>query len=154
MPGIKIREARRDEYRAVAILFRLVRERCLPYLPRRYEPAADAAFFRDHVFTDCTVWLAEGAEILGFCAFRPGWVDHLYIHPDRHAQGLGRALLARAQAAEPMLQLWVFQRNHRAIRFYEAAGFRRVEATDGARNEEKTPDARYRWDRERPALAR
>ena len=147
MPGITIREARPDEHRAVAVLFRLVRERCLPYLPRLHEPAEDAAFFRDHVFTESTIWIAESEAILGFCAFRPGWVDHLYIHPDCHAQGLGRALLARAQAAQPILQLWVFQQNHHAIRFYEAAGFRRVEATDGARNEEKTPDACYRWDR-------
>jgi putative acetyltransferase len=145
MPGITIREARPDECRPVAILFRLVRDRCLPYLPRLHTPAEDAAFFRDHVFAECAVWVAERDGLLGFCAFRAGWVDHLYIHPDRHAQGLGQALLARAQSAQPMLQLRVFQQNRRAIRFYEAAGFRLVEETDGAHNEERVPDALYRW---------
>jgi len=146
MPRVAIRTARPEEYRQVATLFRLVRDISLPYLPQLHTPEAVAAFFRDHVFTECTIWLAETDEILGFCAFRPGWLDHLYIHPDRHHQGLGRALLARAQAAQPMLQLRVFQQNHRAIRFYEAAGFRLVALSDGSDNEEKTPDALYRWE--------
>ena len=45
------------------------------------------------------------------------------------------------------LQLWTFQRNLSARRFYEARGFALVEQTDGARNEEKEPDARYLWRR-------
>lgn len=146
MPDLSLRLARPDEHSQVARLFRQVRQRCLPYLPDLYTPDEDAAFFRDHVFADCVVWLAEDAEILGFCAFRTGWVDHLYIHPDRQCHGLGRALLARAQTENAMLQLWVFQQNLRATRFYEAAGFRLIERTDGSRNEEKTPDALYRWD--------
>jgi len=40
-----------------------------------------------------------------------------------------------------------FQRNARARRFYEARGFRLIEETDGARNEEREPDARYLWAR-------
>jgi hypothetical protein len=39
----------------------------------------------------------------------------------------------------------VFQRNIRARRFYESRGFHLVEETDGAANEEREPDARYRW---------
>ena len=45
------------------------------------------------------------------------------------------------------LQLWTFQRNAQARRFYEARGFVVVEQTDGAGNEEKEPDARYLWTR-------
>ena len=33
----------------------------------------------------------------------------------------------------------------RARRFYEHRGFRLVELTDGSENDEKTPDAHYRW---------
>ncbi len=47
------------------------------------------------------------------------------------------------------MQLWTFQRNARARRFYEARGFVPVEATDGSRNEEKEPDVRYLWRRGR-----
>ena len=42
-------------------------------------------------------------------------------------------------------QLWTFQDNARARRFYEARGFVAEEFTDGAGNEEKTPDVRYVW---------
>jgi GNAT superfamily N-acetyltransferase len=45
------------------------------------------------------------------------------------------------------LELWCFQANSRACRFYEARGFRAIRFTDGADNEEKTPDVRYRWER-------
>ncbi|WP_298279395.1 hypothetical protein [uncultured Bradyrhizobium sp.] len=44
-------------------------------------------------------------------------------------------------------QLWTFQRNARARRFYEARGFVAVEQTDGSRNEEQEPDVRYLWTR-------
>jgi hypothetical protein len=40
----------------------------------------------------------------------------------------------------------VFQRNMPARAFYEARGLRVVEATDGAANEEREPDVRYRWE--------
>jgi hypothetical protein len=40
-----------------------------------------------------------------------------------------------------------FSANRRARRFYEARGFALVRETDGAGNEEKGPDALYRWTR-------
>jgi hypothetical protein len=40
---------------------------------------------------------------------------------------------------------WTFQRNKAARRFYERHGFTLVRETDGARNEEKEPDAEYCW---------
>ncbi|MDP9464580.1 MAG: GNAT family N-acetyltransferase, partial [Actinomycetota bacterium] len=41
------------------------------------------------------------------------------------------------------LQLWTFESNDRARRFYERHGFTAVEFTDGAGNEERWPDVRY-----------
>ena len=45
------------------------------------------------------------------------------------------------------MELWCFQANPPARHFYEARGFRAIRFTDGADNEEKTPDVRYRWER-------
>jgi len=45
------------------------------------------------------------------------------------------------------LELWCFQANAYARRFYEARGFHVIRFTDGAHNEERTPDVRYRWAR-------
>jgi membrane-anchored protein YejM (alkaline phosphatase superfamily) len=43
------------------------------------------------------------------------------------------------------LQLWTFQVNGTARRFYERHGFLAVESTDGSGNEEGDPDVRYVW---------
>ena len=51
-----------------------------------------------------------------------------------------------AKDGNAQLDLWTFQANVQARRFYEHRGFRLVELTDGSANEEETPDARYRWD--------
>ena len=43
------------------------------------------------------------------------------------------------------LELWVFQKNEAARRFYERRGFHLVRLSDGARNMEQEPDALYEW---------
>src|SRR5439155_23763428 len=126
----QIIQAPTGDIEAVAHLFRLVRSACLSYLPDIHTPAEDLTFFRDGVFRTCEVWIAGTGEPEGFCAFRPGWVDHLYVRPDRHGQGLGTTLLGRAMQDNTQLQLWVVQRNTRAIRFYKARGFRLVRQID------------------------
>jgi hypothetical protein len=73
----RIRRASPADIEPVARIFREIRLACLPYLPDLHSPAQDLAFFRDHVFAECDIWLAEAASLAGFCAFRVGWVDHL-----------------------------------------------------------------------------
>ena len=135
-----IRRAQAGDAESVARLFRAVRRACLPYLPDLHTAAEDLAFFRDRVFAECEVWVAQADTLDGFIAFRTGWVDHLYVRPECHRQGLGKALLALAMKRHAPLRLWVFQRNTAAIGFYRARGFRAIERTDGARNEEREPD--------------
>jgi GNAT superfamily N-acetyltransferase len=130
---------------AVARLHRHVRSTCLPFLPELHTPDEDLQFFRGVVFAQCEVWVAGDAAIDGFIAFRAGWVDHLYVRPDCQRRGVGIALLAQAMQAHPLLRLWTFQRNDTAIRFYVARGFREIERTDGARNEEREPDLLMEW---------
>lgn len=130
----------------VARLFRVVRRACLPYLPEMHAPDEDLGFFRDRVFAECEMWVAQAGEVDGFIAFRKSWVDHLYIRPERHRRGLGKTLLAIAMRTQVPLRLWVFQRNTAAICFYRACGFREIERTDGGRNEEREPDMLMEWD--------
>ena len=67
--------------------------------------------------------------------------------PTAQRRGIGTDLLDVAKSKFARLQLWTFQRNGQARRFYEARGFVLVEETDGAGNEEREPDARYLWSR-------
>ncbi|MBB4373583.1 GNAT superfamily N-acetyltransferase [Bradyrhizobium sp. cir1] len=68
--------------------------------------------------------------------------------PVAQGRGVGTELLDIAKRACDRLELWTFQRNALARRFYETRGFALVEQTDGARNEEKEPDVRYLWTRQ------
>ncbi len=93
-------------------------------------------------------WLAsDGDGVVAMMALKPGWVDQLYVAPERLGEGIGRRLLdvAKEQAGNDGLQLWTFQINDRARRFYERNGFAIAEMTDGSGNEEHEPDVRYVW---------
>ena len=84
----------------------------------------------------------------GFIAFREGWIEQLYVLPGVQGRGVGTSLLKVAQDGFDHLQLWTFQRNANARRFYQARGFALVRETDGSRNEEKEPDVLYLWRRD------
>lgn len=95
------------------------------------------------------MWGRFHDEVLGgIIAFREGWIEQLYVLPVAQGRGVGTELLDVAKEACDRLELWTFQCNAPAGRFYEARGFALVEQTDGVRNEEREPDARYLWTRQ------
>lgn len=141
-----LRKASDEDMYAVAEVARQSRRHFLSYLPDLHSPEEDKSFFRTIVFEECDVWVVEDrSEIVGFCAFKEGWLDHLYFLPSHVGKRLGQRLLAKAKDAHSHLQLWVFQQNTRAIRFYERHGFVKVRETDGSDNEERVPDALFEW---------
>ncbi|HLW90607.1 MAG TPA: GNAT family N-acetyltransferase [Roseiarcus sp.] len=144
---IALRRMSLDDVDRVAFIHRTSFDERLPWLAGRYTPAEDRRFFKDRVFASCEVWGAIDRKPIGFIAFRPGWIDQLYVLPDRQRQGVGGALLDVAKAASPSLRLWTFQRNAAARRFYEGQGFVAATLTDGGNNDEREPDILYRWDR-------
>jgi GNAT superfamily N-acetyltransferase len=93
------------------------------------------------------VWvIEEQSRVIGFAGLSPGWLDHLYMHPDSQRRGLGSMLLHYVKKRQPEgLQLWVFQKNAAARRFYERHDFRLEKLTDGSGNMECEPDALYFW---------
>lgn len=84
-----------------------------------------------------TFVVEDGGEVVGFAsvgasrdedAEREGELYAIYLHPSRWGDGIGRALLQRAE--ESMRSsgfrralLWVLAGNERAERFYRAAGW-------------------------------
>ncbi|MDR2687788.1 MAG: GNAT family N-acetyltransferase [Oscillospiraceae bacterium] len=77
-------------------------------------------------------------RIVGFFNFGPCHCDDLgeryyqvyaiYLHPDCHRRGIGKAMMdyAHARARErgkTAMMLWVFEENAPARRFYEACGY-------------------------------
>jgi ribosomal protein S18 acetylase RimI-like enzyme len=136
-----------DDAAEIAELFAATRAASLPYLPVLHSADEDFQYFSG-VLASCEVWVAEsGGDIVGFCAFRDGWVDHLYVSPASARNGIGNALLDRAKSANTQIKLWAFQRNNAARDFYRALGFREIQMTDGAENEEREPDVLLEWRR-------
>lgn len=143
-----LRQLKLDDMDAAARVVRTAFDQALPSLAGLHTPEEDQWFFRERVFETCEVWGAfDGAAMRGIIAFREGWIDQLYVLPTAQRRGVGKDLLQVAQKAFDRLQLWTFQRNAPARRFYEARGFALIQQTDGARNEEKEPDALYLWTR-------
>lgn len=133
---------------AAAQVHRAAFDRAMPWLVGLHTPDEDHWFYRERVFPTCRVWgRFDGGELGGIIAFRDGWIEQLYVRPAAQGRGVGTELLDIAKGASERLELWTFQRNVPARRFYEARGFSLTEETEGARNEEKEPDARYIWRR-------
>lgn len=124
--------------------------RLLDFLPALHTVAEDRWFIENVILVTCAVTVAErDGRLVGFLALDGSEVRLLYVHPESIGTGIGGALIEHAKSL-PALELWCFQANTRARRFYEAHGFVAVEFTDGTRNEERTPDVRYRWNRAGP----
>jgi len=96
---------------------------------------------------DGDVWVADAdGTVVGVLALSEGWLDQLYLAPDWRGRGLGDRFVALATSRQPCgLQLWTFQVNEPARRFYLRHGFVEVERTDGSGNEEREPDVRFAW---------
>src|SRR4051795_7451361 len=91
----------------------------LPWLAGRHTPDEDRWFFRQVLFPGCAAWggFVEG-RLGGVMAVRPGWIEQLYVAPGLQRRGVGTALLQTALALGPPIELWTFQRNAAARRFY------------------------------------
>jgi ribosomal protein S18 acetylase RimI-like enzyme len=121
----------------------------LEFLPKLHTAEEDRAHLTG-VVAEQDVWVAEDeGEIVGFIALKDDLGTFFYVTPEAHRRGIGSALFEHVQGERPAgFTFWVFQANEAARAFYEKRGCVPVEFTDGAGNEEKTPDVRYEW---RPA---
>ncbi|MEW1720962.1 GNAT family N-acetyltransferase [Streptomyces sp. NPDC093109] len=91
------------------------------------------------------VAVADGTAI-GLLALDGDELDQLYLDPAWRGRGVGDRFIELAKQRRPTgLELWTFQVNGPAQRFYERHGFTAAERTDGLRNEEYEPDVRYTW---------
>ena len=124
--------------------------RLLTFLPMLHTIEEYRRFVADEILRECEVTVAEDdSGVIAFLAKQGDQVRLLYTRPDRIGRGAGTQLIEAAKSSGvAALELWCFQANTRARRFYEAHGFRAIRFTDGADNEERTPDVRYRWDRD------
>ena len=152
-PGdARIRVARHTDAVDCATVYLRSRAFALPTVPLVHPDREVRRWMADEVVGRADMWVAEvdgtlvAIMVLDTAGRGPGWIEHLYLDPAWMGRGLGDKLvqLAKERSVEG-LQLWTFQVNEPARRFYERHGFVAEELTDGAGNEERAPDVRYVW---------
>jgi hypothetical protein len=124
-----IRPATAPDAPAVAGVWWRSRLAAVPAIPAPVHDEADVGrWVADVLVPGGGTWVAlEDGRVVAMLSLSPGWVDQLAM-----------------QRSPGGLDLWAFQANTAARRFYERHGFTAVAWTDGD-NEEGAPDVRYRW---------
>jgi GNAT superfamily N-acetyltransferase len=144
----KLRAATDEDAQAIAGVY-FASFRLLTFLPMLHTLSSYRWYVANRMLKEWAVTVAEDdTGIVAFLGWRGEELGHFYVRPDRIGHGAGTLLLEAAKSSGvEALALWCFQANVRARRFYEARGFKPVRFTDGADNEERMPDVRYRWAR-------
>jgi GNAT superfamily N-acetyltransferase len=141
-----IRWARSEDAEAIARIFRESRAEAMPWLPVLHDPDDELLHFRGRVETNEVFVLEREGEVAGFAILNGDELDGFYVAPEHQRAGVGAALFRHVQELRPeRFGFWVFRDNLRARRFYESHGAWSLYETDGAENEERTPDVRYEW---------
>jgi GNAT superfamily N-acetyltransferase len=145
-----IRAASPDEdFEAVATVLIESRRAFLPFAPSPHPDHEVRQWVRDHLLQSqrVEVWEEDGlvVAVLATSEQRTGsWIDQLYVLPGWTGRGIGTKLLQHAHDTLPgPINLYTFQENAGARRFYESRGYKAVEFTDGQVNEERCPDVLY-----------
>ncbi len=146
MSKLSIRQAGPADAEAIAAVFS-PSLRLLAFLPPLHTVAEDRWFIENVILKECSVTVAElEGRIVSFLARDGREIRLLHTDPAHIGRGAGSMLVdAAKESGEEVLELWCFQANEGARRFYERHGFSAIRFTDGAQNEEKLPDVRYRW---------
>jgi putative acetyltransferase len=141
-----IRRARPEDLEAIVGIFRESRAEAMPWLPVLHTAEEDLDHFRGRLGTDEVYVFEREGQVAGFAVLHGDELDGFYVAPEQQRRGVGAALFRHVQQLRPeRFGFWVFRDNARARRFYESRGAWLLYETDGAGNEERTPDARFEW---------
>ncbi|MBN3932244.1 GNAT family N-acetyltransferase [Streptomyces verrucosisporus] len=142
-----IRRAKAQDAAAAAEVWLRSFTAALPDVRRAHGDEQVRAWFREVVLPLRETWVAVcGDAVVGVMVLGGGELEQLHLDPAWRGRGLGDRFADLAKRRRPDgLELWTFQVNGPARRFYERHGFVAAEYTDGSRNEEREPDVRYVW---------
>lgn len=119
----------------------------LPTVRRAHTDQEVRDWFGHVVVPQRETWVAVAdGSVVGLLVLEDDQLDQLYLDPAWRGRGVGDAFVELAKRQRPSgLDLWTFQVNTPAQRFYQRHGFVEAERTDGQGNEEREPDVRLVW---------
>ncbi|WP_294777196.1 N-acetyltransferase [uncultured Eubacterium sp.] len=80
----------------------------------------------------------EGRNIQGFIGLNSEFIEGIFVSSENQSQGIGGLLLNYIKNKKPKVSLYVYQKNTRAISFYQREGFEiRCEALDETTGEKE-----------------
>ncbi|WP_194820008.1 GNAT family N-acetyltransferase [Nocardia sp. XZ_19_385] len=142
-----LRRAEDSDAAAVAEVWLRSFDAALPTVRRAHDDDDVRRWFASVVVPQRETWVAVADGVVrGMLVLADVELEQLYLAPDWRGRGLGDHFMELAKQRRPeRLELWTFQVNGAARRFYVRHGFVEVERTDGMRNAEREPDIRYLW---------
>jgi GNAT superfamily N-acetyltransferase len=119
------RRALPEEAGTIADLWLRSRYASIPAIPAPVHTDEEAReWFASVVIPDRDIWVIARDDLpVALLVLDDGWVDQLYVDPQWTGDGLGSVLIRLAKELRPeRLELWTFQSNVAARRFYERHG--------------------------------
>ena len=118
-----IRKYKNDDADAVIAVWRAASDLAHPFLSKSFQDMAEQQI-RHLYLPQSETWVVESdGVIVGFIGLLDSLIGGLFVHPDHHGKGLGRALVDKAVALKGPLSVEVFVDNKIGRRFYQAYGF-------------------------------
>ncbi len=124
-----IREYRTEDTESLIKIWRAATALALPFLKTDFVEQ-EAANLRDlYLPNTVTNVVCVDRRPIGFIAMIGNEIGGLFVHPQNHGQGLGRALVDHALASAQSLAVDVFEQNRIGRRFYDSYGFAEIGQT-------------------------
>ena len=117
------------------------------WMPRIHTAEDVVRHYKNVVYRDCKILVVASSDrVMGFMALGADrTITGLYVDGRYRNQGIGHLLVEKAKSEfHDLIQLWTFQKNSSAQRFYKREGFEIIHQTDGD-NDEALPDYLLEW---------
>ena len=122
-PDLRVRPATRADRPRLAEIFLIARRHAFTWIPPERFRLRD---FERETEGETLLLAERDKQIVGFAAvWEPdAFLHHLYVDPEMHRCGIGRALLDEVcRICEKPLELKCQTNNHSALAFYKSLGF-------------------------------
>lgn len=119
-----IREFQDADLNAVAAIWLETNLKAHDFIPAQYWQDNFAPVKKLLPQAQIYVFEEEAAhQIQGFIGLQGGCIAGIFVSSQAQSRGIGKQLLDAAKRARPELSLKVYQKNARAVRFYQREGF-------------------------------